>query len=298
LADDKAKDILNELERRGVVGERMKASVGRRAWERPRVAISSRLYKQYRVPDPWDPAAKKDVTPIGLGPVSLRLGQKRRQPAPHLKPKEPKKPQQKSRDPFAGLPNVPKAKPRPPAPKPAPPKAVSQAKSAEMAEKEARAAEVEARMRAAEAARGGAWRRASPAEVEASRGVAPALPVRPDVDEVVRTRAEEQDPPATEGSRTASLGQKDRGSSGRFRMAASRVTNAPVVRRRVDPAADLSESPEQVVAPPPRRAMPTGGAATMDDFFSAAAQMGRLAMPSREEPAPQLDTPTPEGAEE
>ena len=87
--------------------------------------VSSRLW-QYRVPDPWDPESKKDSSE-GLGPVSLRLGQKRRQPAPHLKPKEPK-PQQKARDPFAGLPNVPKAKPRPAAPKPAAVKAASEAK--------------------------------------------------------------------------------------------------------------------------------------------------------------------------
>ena len=160
------------------MGDGVKASGGRRAWERPRVAISSRLYKQYRVPDPWDPESRKDSTPIGLGPVSLRLGQKRRQPAPHLKPKEPKKPQQKTRDPFAGLPNVPKAKPRPAAPKPTPPKAVSEAKAVEVSEKEARAAEVEARMRAAEAARGGAWRRASPSDGGPDRGTAPALPVR------------------------------------------------------------------------------------------------------------------------
>ena len=44
--------------------------------------------------------------------------------------------------------------------------------------------------------------------------------------------------------------------------------------------------------------MPTGGAATMDDFFSAAAQMGRLAMPSREEPKPAVEAPEPTSSEE
>lgn len=277
----------------------MKASVGRRAWQRPRVAISSRLYKQYRVPDPWDPAAKKDATPIGLGPVSLRLGQKRRQPAPHLKPKEPKKPQQKVRDPFAGLPNVPKAKPRPSAPKPAPPKAVSEAKAAALAEKDARAAEVEARMRAAEAARGGAWRRASPAADGPPPGVAPSLPVRPDADEAVRAHSEGEDAPAADSARVSGSSRGGRGSSGRFRMAASRVTNAPVVRRRVEPAEDLSggEGEEEAI-PPPRRPMPVGGAATMDDFFSAAAQMGRLAMPSREDTSPEPQGQGPGSDEE
>ena len=299
LADDKAKDILHKLQRRGVVGDGVKSSVGRRAWERPRVAISSRLYRQYRVPDPWDPESKKESTPIGLGPVSLRLGQKRRQPAPHLKPKEPKKPQQKARDPLAGLPNVPKAKPRPAAPKPAAVKAASEAKAAEQSAKEARAAEVEARMRAAEAARGGAWRRAVPGETEPARGVAPALPVRPDLDEAVRARLEGEDGPAADASPSSEAGQRSRGSSGRFRMAASRVTSAPVVRRRVEPQADSgSESTAEEAAPPPRRPMPTGGAATMDDFFSAAAQMGRLAMPSREEPKPAVEAPESASSEE
>ena len=243
--------------------------------------------------------AKKDSTPIGLGPVSLRLGQKRRQPAPHLKPKEPKKPQQKSRDPLAGLPNVPKAKPRPAAPKPAAVKAAREAKAAEQSAKEARAAEVEARMRAAEAARGGAWRRAVPGETEPARGVAPALPVRPDMDEAVRARLEGEDGPAAEASPSSEAGQRSRGSSGRFRMAASRVTSAPVVRRRVEPQADSgSESTVEEPAPPPRRPMPTGGAATMDDFFSAAAQMGRLAMPSREEPKPAVEAPESASSEE
>jgi len=299
LAEDKAKDILDKLQLRGVVGERMKSSVGRRAWERPRVAISSRLYKQYRVPDPWDPSAKRDSTPIGLGPVSLRLGQKRRQPAPHLKPKEPKKPQQKVRDPFAGLPNVPKAKPRAPAPKPEPPKPAVQAKSDELSEKEIRAAEVAARMRAAEAARGGAWRRASAAQGAPSRGVAPALPVRPDVDEVVRSRPEAEEATVAPSSRASASTGRGRGSSGRFRMSASPVTNAPVVRRRVEPQSEeVKAIPEEDLTPPPRRPMPAGGSATMDDFFSAAAQMGRLAMPSREEVKPKDAPEKPDGGEE
>ena len=44
--------------------------------------------------------------------------------------------------------------------------------------------------------------------------------------------------------------------------------------------------------------MPAGGSATMDDFFSAAAQMGRLAMPSREEVKPEDAPEKPEGGEE
>ena len=277
------------------MGDGVISTVGRRAWERPRVAISDRLYKLYRVPDPWDPTARHDATPVGLGPVSLRLGQKRRQPAPHLKPKEPKKPEQKARDPFAGLPNVPKAKPRSPSPKPAAPKptapkAVSPAAAAEASEKEARAAEVEARMRAAEAARGGAWTRASTPEPETTQPMSSSLPVRPDAAEAVRARLEGDETSSTEGGHSSTLRQRSRGSTGRFRMAASVVTNAPVVRRRIEPPQDASEDvTEEDLVLPPRRAMPIGGAATMDDFFSAAAQMGRVSMPSREAPVPNGD---------
>lgn len=89
--DRRARDILDEIEARQPPGQRLMDRVGRRGWGRPNVATSARLYKKYQLPDPWDPAAKNDVKPIGLGPVSLRLGEQRRQPAPHLKPREPKK---------------------------------------------------------------------------------------------------------------------------------------------------------------------------------------------------------------
>ena len=44
--------------------------------------------------------------------------------------------------------------------------------------------------------------------------------------------------------------------------------------------------------------MPAGGSATMDDFFGAAAQMGRLAMPAREDFEPKDSSGKPEGGEE
>ncbi|MGB0640908.1 MAG: hypothetical protein ACPGTU_16325, partial [Myxococcota bacterium] len=86
----KARDIIGELEPRASCGSTLVLRVGRRAWERPRVAVSNRLYRLYRIADPWDPNAKGKDTPIGLGPVSLRLGAKKRQPAPHLQPKKEK----------------------------------------------------------------------------------------------------------------------------------------------------------------------------------------------------------------
>ena len=54
----KAKEDWNLLERlsnRQLVGERILRRVGKRAFERPNLAISGRLYKLLDVPDPYDP---------------------------------------------------------------------------------------------------------------------------------------------------------------------------------------------------------------------------------------------------
>jgi len=249
------------------------------------VAISDRIYKQYRVPDPWDPNAKKDSTPIGLGPVSLRLGEKRRQPAPHLRPKAPKqKKKPGQRDPLAGLPNVPKAR-RPASSSKAEvstSKRVSAAPGLE--EKDALAAEVAERMRAAEAARGGPWRRKRDDERETVSPSAPTpnLPIRPDAEEAIRARISNDEGAEEVESEPQRTSRSSRGSTGRFRMQAKKVTNAPVVRRRVEEQGIPAEEITEEVAAPPRRPMPTLSG-TMDDFFGAAAQMGRLAMPKRED---------------
>jgi hypothetical protein len=278
LADEKVRDILHRLSTRSVCGHAVNARVGRRGWERPRVAVSDRLYRLYRVPDPWDPNARKDTTPIGLGPVSLRLGEKRRQPAPHLKPKPAKAKASAKRDPLAGLPKVPRA-PRPPAPTPPKVSTAKQSRAAVREEDDARAAEIAERMRAAEAARGGAWRRASTSSSVADEAPAPVLPVRPDIPEVSGGREQTQEVPAP----VAASARSSRGSSGRFRMAAKAITNAPVVRTVADPVVESEAADAPVVAAPaPRpRAMPSVGG-SMDDFFGAAAQMGRLSMPKRE----------------
>ena len=91
-AGAKAKDVLDTLPVRRRLGERTLLRVGRRGWERPNVAVSARLFTLYRLADPWDPNQRSDAEEsIRLGPVSLRLGVPKRQPAPHLKPKAPKK---------------------------------------------------------------------------------------------------------------------------------------------------------------------------------------------------------------
>ncbi len=98
MADPRAKEVLATLKPRRSLGDRIMARVGFRAWERPRVAVSDRIFKLYRLQDPFDPTSPLDENSVGLGPVSLRLGEKKREPAPHAKPKEEKK---------AALPKVP-----------------------------------------------------------------------------------------------------------------------------------------------------------------------------------------------
>lgn len=252
--------------------------IGRRAWTRPRVAVSNRLYKLYRVPDPWDPNARKDSTPVGLGPVSLRLGQERRQPAPHLKPKPPKKEKRKET-----LADKARATPRPPQsvkPKPAkvPPNTPTlEAKAEAKAAEDARAAEVIARMRAAEAARGGTQRRAPPGQPAKEEHVVPSIPVRPDIGEATLARSKQDGgAPAIEPPSRP----KAKSTRGRFRMAPKKVTSASVEKPLNEPAEPVSKQEEQDVPDVPvrTRTMPSVGGGSMDDMFAAAAQMGRLSM--------------------
>lgn len=143
MAAERGKDILGQLARRKTPGERLVARLDRRYLERPRVCISARIFRLYRLNDPWDPLAKVEEYGVGLGPVSLRLGQDKREPAPHAQPKEQpsakgpaKAPPPKANDgglpPWArNLPDVPKArtpaaKTRPPPAPPAPPLAQSE----------------------------------------------------------------------------------------------------------------------------------------------------------------------------
>lgn len=280
MADQKARDIIDEIQVRGVCGESLQKKLGRRAWSRPRVAVSDRLYKQYRVPDPWDPEARKETTPIGLGPVSLRLGEKRRQPAPHLKPKPPKSKPKSLADSV-------RAQPRPkPTPKPqpkAPPVqkaslADAQAKDAKRAEEAARAEEVTRRMRQAEAARG-KWVRATPEDAESTGSH--KLPVRPDLDRVALAQRSDGGPAA------AAPPRPKRSDGGRFRMQSRKVTSAPVAKP-IKP--DFSTEPtDEVPAPVPvrSRSMPSAAGGGMDDLFAAAAQMGRLSLRGNDAQSPE-----------
>ena len=108
--DEKVKDVLKKWPKRNILGHKVIRTVGRRAWERPNVAISSRLYEIYAIPDPFLPKKSDRKWLIGLGPVSLKLGENRRQPAPHLRPKPP--PSKKKANAVPQLPNVPRAQTR------------------------------------------------------------------------------------------------------------------------------------------------------------------------------------------
>jgi len=276
VADEKARDIIEQLETRAVCGDQMRVRIGRRAWSRPRVAISARLYKQYRVPDPWDPNAESVQTPIGLGPVSLRLGEKRRQPAPHLKPKPSKKEKQglaeraraqkrAARDPNPSLP------PKKAAPVTTPPKAGTQlAKKQE--EAAALAAAVAERMRVAEEARGPRPVRLSSRADAAAAAAPPSIPVpvRPDLG---------QDLVEEDTAEVARPGRSTkRSDAGRFRMPRAAVNEAPIVRSsKPEPSVSMEKEVTDEL-PPRRRAMPSVGGGSMDDLFGVAAQMGRVSM--------------------
>ena len=133
-ASERARDLLktDRLHRRARLGERLLQRVGGRMWDRPNLAVSARLYKRFQLDDPWaPPGTAKRGRGVGLGPVSLRFGEKRRQPAPHLRPKEPKKKKQlQAADPVAKYrrpkPTPKPAEAKPPTPKPPAPKPTAQ----------------------------------------------------------------------------------------------------------------------------------------------------------------------------
>lgn len=128
--DTKAKDLLRGgMAERKTLGASIQKSVGRRARSGPGSARRSKLFDRLGLADPYDASAKE--RPLSIGPVALKLGQKRKV-APHLAVKDPnkkKKGQRKAaQDPVAqwrpkGVPQA-KAKPAPRpkavAPKPKP----------------------------------------------------------------------------------------------------------------------------------------------------------------------------------
>jgi hypothetical protein len=123
--DTKAKDLLRGgMAERKTLGASIQQRVGRRAKSGPGSARRSKLFDRLGLADPYDASAKE--RPLSIGPVALKLGQKRKV-APHLAVKDPnkKKQQRAAQDPVAQWrpKGVPKAKAKPaPRPKAAPPK--------------------------------------------------------------------------------------------------------------------------------------------------------------------------------
>ncbi len=131
----RARDCLEELPPRRAAGEDLLDRVGARARSGPRWA---RVFERLGVPDPYDAYAEDQ--PLGLGPVGVKLADRRR-PAPHARPpkdpnakvtERPKQPQGRPKPVRLAEAPKPPPKPPPPAPKPAapepaaPPKAESQ----------------------------------------------------------------------------------------------------------------------------------------------------------------------------
>ena len=118
----RAKDLLATMKPRKSLAERMLTRMAGRAFERPPVATSSRLYDYFDVPDPYAPKPHKDKWEAKLGPTALRLGENRRQPAPHMKVKDPNQKKKAQQKPQQFRPQgIPQAKTRSEAPRPSPP---------------------------------------------------------------------------------------------------------------------------------------------------------------------------------
>ena len=119
MSEQRARDVLSTLTRRRTAADRIIDRVGFRAWKRPNVAMSGRIFRLYRLQDPFDPESPLDEAGVALGPVALRLGENKRQPAPHAQPKQPKKPgspsprPEQARPPTAAPSPTPPQKPRP-----------------------------------------------------------------------------------------------------------------------------------------------------------------------------------------
>ena len=298
--DLKVRDLIKrrELPDRRPLGARLAQRIGARMWERPNVCFSGRLYARFGLADPWDPTGPRDdPDPVSLGPVAVRLGEKRRQPAPHLRPKAPPK-KKAEPDPLAKYRRPapkPKAAPEPaPAPRPtsAPAPAPPAGAVGEAAGPGGRAVPLPVRP--------------DLAAVQEKKGIAPAprpTPRPPSSPPPARVPG----PPGPGGGGMA--GQRGglrppmppkatpRRKAGRMR---ARAVRAPAPDLRSPPPPEVveiarPEASEPVVvdapvvveappapapAPPPRRAAPTGPVG-LDDLFGLGQSEGRVRMRRR-----------------
>lgn len=234
MSDERAKDVLDSLPSRRRAGDLTHDKVGRRRTEGPGGERRRRLFDRLGVADPYNPDAKEK--PLELGPVALKLTGKR-QPAPHLKVRDPRKPKSTSQNPASFRPNVPASKPKPkPPPKPtAPPKPPpSQA--------------------------------AKPPPGPAG---APRLPVRPDLAGDTPTAAPKRPPVPTRPAHKT----QDKSGGRRFRLQRTAATGPK--ERKVEKNKPLVEKTEEVAATPQPKAGPAGNNMGLDDLFGFSGE-GRM----------------------
>ena len=267
----RVRDLLRsqDLSIPSVVGEDLCGRLGSRAWQRPNVAISGRLYRKYGVEDPWDPNSENKGRELGLGPVGLRLTEPRRQVAPHLKPKEPKKKKKiQAADPLAKWRKKPSPSPRP------------DASATQQKEPVPKSTPLTAR------------------ENPSGQGVRGQLPVRPDLADVAmakggpkrKPRRSVESTPRSDSAMSPSppSSQKSRRGGARVRMKGRHVQSpAPQViggasdHRPPARAEESSVAESNPEAPrSPSRSIPKAGLG-MDDLFGAAAEAGRLRFRSK-----------------
>lgn len=248
--DTKAKDLLRGgMRAREPIGSRMLDRVGRRRKQGPGSERRSKLFARMGLADPYDPDAKE--RPLQIGSVGLKLD-KKRQPAPHARVKEPRKPKGRpggkasaGERPQWNPKGIPKAKPKPkPRPKQAPPK---------------------------------------PSNVPASR-----VPRRPGTKPPPAQALPTAPPEVAEGEPPRlGLPPKAQKPKGRFRMRRT-STSGPKVRKveKAQPAPVVETSTPEATQPPPppkkpvERSAPRGDVG-LDDLFGMGGGEGRMRMGRR-----------------
>lgn len=311
--DRRAKDILRDLPTRRRLGERLLERVGRRGWDRPNVSVSSRIFAKFNVSDPWDPQSTgKRSESIGLGPVSLRLGSERRQPAPHLTPKKQKSARRKgsrgmgpshtqaptsSSGPqlppgFKPPVGVPRAKTRKKSPPPPPPQNTKRrnAFGGEGPRKLVGALpmrpELAARLQAEEQPQKPATTPNTPAKPprrRSSNRVGHQVQSSSRKPTVMARNPNLAAPPEDAPPRPPPTARNKKRRHGRFTMTPTRTTSAPVVTAVEEPQVEVVATPAEAAPPPqppPRPAIPAQ-ANGLDDLFGFAAQEGRMRLGRR-----------------
>lgn len=172
----KAKDILNTLTLRKVVGDRVGRRVSARGMEAPVFAKGRKIFEKLGLPDPWDPSAPKDIS-LELGDIGLP---QHRAPTPHLMPKEAPKAGPK----IPSIPGMPTPTPKEPGGRPAPTigemrKDDTEELRRKMKEKERQATEALRQARVA----------AQPQQPQTPVAPLARLPVRPDLDQALSKKA-------------------------------------------------------------------------------------------------------------